>query len=268
MDLSIVIVSFNTKKILKDCLESIFQNKFKGSLEIIVVDNNSLDDSSLMVEKEFKEVILIENKKNLGFAKAVNQGIKKSKGEFVLLLNSDIIVKQDALNLIYNFVKYKNDLGVVGGRLLNKEGSIQGSCYHLPTLWRTIIKSESLLKYAPQGQEPTEVESVIGAVFLIPRGIINKIGLLDERYFIYFEDLDYCRRIRNAGFKVFYLPKAEFIHLHGTSGKNIPQKTHQWLVESSKLYYGVFNYHLITSILWIKQKWQRVLKTCLRGKID
>jgi len=259
MDLSIVIVSFNTKKILKSCLNSIFQNKFKGKLEAIVIDNNSLDGSSLMVEKEFKEVTLIRNKENVGFAKAVNQGIKKSKGEFVLLLNSDIIVKENSLNLLFDFAKDKNDLGVLGGRLLNKEGSIQGSCYHLPNLWRTIINSEGFLKYAPQSQEPTQVEVVVGAVFLIPRKIIKEVGLLDERYFIYFEDLDYCRRIKNSGFKVFYLPKAEFIHFHGASGKAIPQKTHQWLVESSKIYNGTFNYYLITSILWIKQKWQRFL---------
>ena len=259
MDLSIVIVSFNTKKILKNCLNSIFQNKFKGELEVIVIDNNSLDGSSLMVKEEFKEVILVKNKENVGFAKAVNQGIKKSKGNFVLFLNSDIIVKENSLNLLFDFAKDKDDLGVLGGRLLNKEGSIQGSCYHLPTLWRTIINSESLLKYAPKEEIPIEVEVAIGAVFLIPREIIKKVGLLDERYFIYFEDLDYCRRIKKAGFKAFYLPKAEFIHFHGASGKNIPQKTHQWLVESSKIYHGTFKYHLITSILWIKQKWQRVL---------
>ena len=259
MNLSIVIVSFNTQKILKNCLNSIFQNRFKGKLEVIVIDNNSLDGSSSMVEKEFNKVVLVKNKENVGFAKAVNQGIKKSKGKFVLLLNSDIIVKENSLNLLFDFTKDKDDLGVLGGRLLNKEGSIQGSCYYLPTLWRTIIKSESLLKYAPQGQEHIQVEAVIGAVFLIPKKIIKKVGLLDERYFIYFEDLDYCRRIKNAGFKVFYLPKAEFIHFHGASGKSIPQKTHQWLVESSKLYHGVFNYHLITSILWIKQKWQKFL---------
>ena len=259
MDLSIVIVSFNTRKILKNCLNSIFQNKFKGELEVIVIDNNSLDGSSLMVKKEFKEVTLVKNKENVGFAKAVNQGIKKSKGNFVLLLNSDIIVKENSLNLLFDFTKDKDDLGILGGRLLNKEGSIQGSCYHLPTLWRTIINSESLLKYAPKEEIPIEVEVVIGAVFLIPREIIKKVGLLDERYFIYFEDLDYCRRIKKAGFKAFYLPKAEFIHFHGASGKNIPQKTHQWLVESSKIYHGTFKYHLITFILWIKQKWQRVL---------
>jgi len=259
MDLSIVIVSFNTKKILKSCLNSIFQNKFKGKLEVIVVDNNSSDNSSLMVEKGFKEVVLIKNRENLGFAKAANQGIKKSKGKFVLLLNSDIIVKENSLNLLFNFIKDRDDLGVLGGRLLNKDDSVQGSCYYLPTLWRAIIKYGSFFKYAPQGQEPIQVEAVTGAVFLIPRKIIKKIGLLDERYFIYFEELDYCRRVKKAGFKVFYLPTAEFIHFHGASGKNIPQKTHQWLIESSKTYHGTSKYHLITSILWIKQKWQRFL---------
>jgi len=259
MDLSIVIVSFNTKKLLKDCLASIFQNGFKGKLEVIVIDNNSTDGSALMVEKDFKDAFLIKNKENLGFAKAINQGIKKSKGKFILLLNSDILLKKNSLNSMVSFAKKKSSLGAVGGRLLDVDGSVQGSCFYLPTLWRAIINSKIFLKYTPQGKSPVEVEVISGAVFLIPRKVIKKIGLLDERYFLYFEDLDYCRRIKNAGFKVFYLPKAEFIHFEGASGKSIPQQTHQWLVESSKLYHGTFNYHLITFTLWVKQKWQRVL---------
>jgi len=259
MDLSIIIVSFNTKKLLKDCLASIFQNGFKGKLEVIVIDNNSTDGSALMVEKDFKDAFLIKNKENLGFAKAINQGIKKSKGKFILLLNSDILLKKNSLNSMVSFAKKKSSLGAVGGRLLDVDGSVQGSCFYLPTLWRAIINSKIFLKYTPQGKSPVEVEVISGAVFLIPRKVIKKIGLLDERYFLYFEDLDYCRRIKKAGFKVFYFPQAEFIHFHGASGKSIPQQTHQWLVESSKLYHGKFKYSLITFILWTKQKWQRVL---------
>jgi GT2 family glycosyltransferase len=259
MDLSIIIVSFNTKRLLKGCLTSIFKNGFKGKLEVIVVDNASKDGSALMMTKNFKQVILIKNKENFGFAKAINQGIRKSKGKFVLLLNPDLLLKKSSLDSMVNFAKKEPSLGAIGGRLLDPDGSVQGSCFYLPTLWRAIINSKFFLKYAPQGKKAKEVEVISGAAFLIPRKIIKEVGLLDERYFLYFEDLDYCRRIKKADLKVFYLPQAEFIHFEGASGKTVPQQTHRWLVESSKLYHGQFKYSLITFILWTKQKWQRVL---------
>ena len=265
MDLSIIIVNFNTKDLLKKCLESL-----PSSAEIIVVDNGSTYDSKEYLKTQKTKAIF--NDQNLGFAKAVNQGIKESQGKFILLLNSDIIVKPKAIEKIMAFAQKHPEAGVIGGRLLNPDGSIQGSCFNLPTLSRTIKefflkKPSSLFKYIPSGEKPIEVEAVIGAVFLIPRKVLSKIGhayrqagFFDERYFMYFEDLDYCRRMRKAGFKVYYLPEAEFIHFHGQSGKNIPFQTHHWLVESSKIYHGKLNYYLITSIIWLGQKCQKILK--------
>ena len=263
MDLSIIIVSFNTKDLLKRCLDSL-----PLSEEVIVVDNASTDGSVEMLEKfqaSHSSFRTIFNKKNLGFAKAVNQGIKEARGTYILLLNSDTVVKPGALLAMINFVQIHPLAGVVGGRLLNSDGTIQGSCYHLPGIGRVIKewwlgKEKISEKYAPKGEEPTEVESVVGGSFLIPREVVDRVGLLDERFFMYFEDLDYCRRVRKAGFKVYYLPKAEFIHEHGASGRNIPQQTHRWLVESSKKYHGKLNYYLITSVIWLGQKWQKILK--------
>lgn len=268
MDLSIVIVSFNTKDLLKKCLKSVVRSLILAvSAEVIVVDNGSTDNSPDMVKKEFSNIKLIENRENLGFAKAVNQGIKKTQGDFILLLNSDIIAKPGAIWKLSEFTRNHPETGVVGGRFFDADGSSQGSCFFLPTLRRAIRefwlgdKGFSVVKkYVPEGEGPSEVEAVMGAVFLISRKVIDQVGLFDERYFMYFEDLDYCRRVRKAGFKVYYLPTAEFIHYHGVSGKMIPEKTHQWLVESSKIYHGKFKYYLLTFIIWTGQKWQRFLK--------
>jgi len=261
MNLSIIIVSFNTRDLLKKCLDSL-----PSSSEIIVIDNGSIDGTVAMI-KEIKEskIKIIENKENVGFAKAVNQGLKQAEGEYLLLINSDIFVKKNDLDKLIAFAKDQPQAGVIGGKLINPDGSLQGSCFYLPTITR-IIKEfwfngpSSLTKYAPLGDKPAEVEAVIGAVFLIPKKVLHKVGFFDERYFMYFEDLDYCRRVRQAGFKVYYLPEAEFIHEHGASGRSIPQKTHRWLVGSSKVYHGVIKYYLITFIIWSGQKCQKILK--------
>ena len=280
MNLSIIIVNYNTKDLLRRCLRSIYDrytvNIRRYTIEIIVIDNGSTDGSQGYIKDQIlkikntnqkSKIIGIFNKRNLGFAKAVNQGIKQSTGEYILLLNSDIITKQDSIKIMLDFVKKHPEVGVVGGRLLNPDGTIQGSCFYLPAVWRAIkefwlgAKEISFFKkYAPEGKKPVEVEAVMGAVFLIPKKVIGKVGLFDEHYFMYFEDLDYCRRVRKSGFKVYYLPKAEFIHYHGASGRQISQKTHRWLVESSKIYHGEFKYWLITFIVWTGQKWQRFLK--------
>ncbi len=278
IDLSIIIVNFNTKDFLKQCFESLKRvSKEIKEQEIIVVDNGSTDGSLEMLKK-FKEsenqnLKIIENKNNLGFAKAVNQGIKASLGKFILLLNSDIIVKRGAIKKMVDFLQKHSEVGVVGGRLLNPDGSVQGSCFNLPTISRVIkefcFKGQPVLnKYFPQGNQPIEVEAVQGAVFLIPRKVIDKVGYayrqtgpFDERYFMYFEDLDFCRRVRRAGFKVYYLPKAEFIHFQGASGRKISQKTYKWLAESSKIYHGRFKYYLLTGVIWLFQKWRKILKS-------
>lgn len=263
INLSIIIVSFNTKEILKKCLQSLEENGLKGQ-EIIVVDNASTDGSQEMIKKEFPRIKLVCNSENIGFAKANNQGIKEAMGKDILLLNSDIEVKEGSINKLYTFAEKHQEAGVVGARLLNPDGSLQPSVYHLPTIFGAVKEfwfgqKGVFQKYAPLGDKPIEVEAVTGAAMLIPRKIIDQVGLLDERYFMYFEDLDYCRRVKRAGLKVFYLPQAEIIHLHGASGKKISEKTHQWLIESSKIYHGVFKYYLITFIIWLGQKWQKIL---------
>ncbi len=269
-DLSIVIVNFNTKNLLKDCVESIHKSKPKLSYEVIVVDNGSRDGSSKVLKDLWREKKIekyIENGKNLGFAKANNIGINKSKGKHILLLNSDTIVKKEALDGLVQFAEKTSDVGVVGARLLNPDGSRQASCYNFPTIKNAINeywlgKPASFSKYLVTGTAPVTVDVVVGAALLITKRAAEKVGLLDERYLMYFEDHDYCRRVREAGFKVYYLPKTEIVHLHGESGKSLADSENQWrrLIPSSKIYHGTVKHYLITFILWSGQKWQNFLK--------
>jgi GT2 family glycosyltransferase len=277
MDLSIVIVSLNTKDILKKCLESIKNLK----LEIIVIDNASTDGSTEMVKKEFSDkgglasgwskVKLIENEKNLGYARANNQGIKIAKRRYIFLLNSDTQIKTRSFEKLVKFTKDNSQAGVVGAKLVNLDGSVQASVYYFPTIWRAIKEywlgqKGAYEKYAPKGKKPVEVEAVTGAAMLISRKTIEKIGLLDERYFMYFEDLDYCRRVRKAGLKVYYLPKAEIIHHHGKSAQKAGGKAYQYLSQSSKIFNGIVKHYFLFLILWMGQKWQELLDDLKRNK--
>jgi len=275
MSLSIIIVNWNTAKLLRDCLDSLKLDppirRMKLEIEVIVVDNGSTDgsidemQSFKTSEKQNINLKIIKNKGNLGFSKAVNQGIKESTGEVVLLLNSDTIVKKGALKELLDFEEKVGSV-VVGARMLNPDGTVQGSCFYFPTVKRAILeywlkKKNYFSKYAPAGLDSVEVEAVSGGAMLISRVLIDKIGMLDERYFMYFEDLDFCRRVRKAGYKIYYLPTAEIIHEHGASGKTLVDPADQWkrLIPSSKIYHGWLKHYLISFILWSGQK-------CLKRK--
>jgi len=233
--------------------------------EIIVVDNGSRDGSrkyleQLKVKSEKLKVIL--NEKNSGFAKAVNQGIKASQGENILLLNTDTELKKGSIKTLINFVKKNENIGIAVPQLLNPGGSVQPSCFKFPTISGAIRKfwlgqSEAFGKYVPEGSHPSQVEGAVGAVWLMPRLTIEKVGLLNEEYFMYYEDIDYCRRTRQAGLKIVYIPESKVIHLHGASGKKLADKPNQWLVESSKKYHGFLEHSLINFIIRTGQLCQR-----------
>jgi GT2 family glycosyltransferase len=268
MDLSIVIVNYNTKKLIVQCIESIIKTKGNLEFEIIVVDNASSDGSFQELEnlqKKLSNLRLIENKRNLGFAKANNIGIKTSKGKYILLLNSDTKVKRGSLQKLVGFAKKTQDAGVVAPRLYNPNNSIQASCFNFPDIQKAIAqywlgKKGLLDKFYPKSEKPVCVDAVVGAAFLITPHARKRVGLLDERYFMYFEDIDYCRKVWRAGLKVYYLPQAGVIHHHGQSGKKIGETQRMRLVKSSISYHGVFRHTVINLIIRLGQKWQRLLK--------
>jgi len=265
--LSIIIVSWNTVDLLRACLKSIKEEVGRLKeivVEVVVVDNASTDGSSEMVKKDFPRVKLIQNEKNLGFATAVNQGLRQTQGEARLLLNSDTRLTKGSLGKLLEFEKEVGP-AIIGARLINPDSSVQPSVFHLPSIKRAVLeywlgKKGYFSKYAPAGSESQEVEAVSGGAMLISWKIIEKIGLLDERYFMYFEDLDYCRRARKAGFKVYYLPTAEIIHEHGASGRKLAAVEEQWrrLVPGSKIYNGVLAHYLITGIIWSGEKLRKL----------
>lgn len=267
-ELSIIIVNFNTAGLIEKCIASIFQSKVDFDFEVIIFDNASTDISRDTLSKiRNKKVKVILNNENIGFSRANNLTTRLAKGNYLFFLNPDCEVKRDSIFKLYRFAKGKADAGVVGPKLLNPDGSIQASCFRLPTLKRTVSqywfgKVELLDKYAPVSYEPIEVESLVGAAFLVTPTARKKVGLWDEKYFMYFEDLDYCRRAKKAGLKIYYTSYAEVFHHHGISGSGLADNDNQWrrLIPSSKIYHGIFQHYLITFIIWSGQKWRRLFK--------
>jgi GT2 family glycosyltransferase len=243
VDVSVIIVNYKTPKLTEACVNSVKKHPPKCSYEIIVIDN-SLD--------------------NVGFAKGNNKGIKKAKCKYILLLNSDTEVKEGAIDKLLKFAESHGDAGAVVPKLLNPDGSTQASVYRFPTICRAFrqyfIKEKGLLdKYA---SETGTVEVATMAAYLITPACLEKVGLLNEKYFMYFEDFDYARRIRNTNLKIYYLSDSEVIHHHGASGKNIADSKNQWrrLIPSSKIYHGLLGHYIINLVISVGQKWQKLFQ--------
>lgn len=240
-EVSIVIVNFNTRELLRDCLLSL--RATAPNSEIVVVDNASADGSQDMVRIEFAGTKLIENVENLGFSAANNAGIRQAQGRFVLLLNSDTIVKPGAVVAMAEFLDAHPEAAGVTCRLLNTDGSIQACVSGRPgpamlffrlfgfsRLVRGDGARRALARWFPllgstvrgyldpyTADVPIEVENISGACLMLRREAIEQVGLLDENFFMYFEDMDYCLRLCSAGWKLYYLPAGEIVHLVGQS---------------------------------------------------
>lgn len=258
--LSIIIVNYNTKKLTNDCIASIIRTLTDISYEIIVIDNASSEQFELRDTLKSK-VRLMRNSVNKGFAKANNQGIKVARGEYILLLNSDTVVHKNAIETLIDFAKAHTDAGIVAPQLLNADQSVQASVFRFPTIRRAILqywigKRNVFDKYTPKGEKPVAVEAVVAAAILITPLALKKVGRLNEKYFMYFEDIDYCRKIKKAKLSIYYLPEAKVTHFHGASGKVLAGSADQWrrLIPSSKIYHGTIRHSIISFILWSGQK--------------
>ncbi len=227
MDLSVITINWNTRDLLCQCLDSLTQKVEGIEMEILVVDNGSTDGSVAAVRGKFPGVRLIENPLNLGFAKANNYALSVSKGRYFLLLNPDTEVKDEAIPQMVSFMNAHPEAGLVGAQLLNADGSKQNSIANFPSL-ATELLNKSLLRWLfPEkfpGKEtdyrsPVEVDSVIGACMLVRREAVEQVGLLDEEYFLFLEETDWCYRIKKAGWKIYHIPQAEVFHLQGKSAE-------------------------------------------------
>jgi len=285
MKLSVIIVNWNTKSLLEQCLTSVFAHITKSfPLEVIVVDNGSSDSSTAMVKEKFPTVKLIENRKNLGFAAANNQAIVISSGDYLLLLNSDVIVLDKALEKTVTFLEGNPEAGAVGCKLLNEDGTLQHSCYNFGSLTRSVVSSLGLddtifrNNYALQSllknwnhDKIKEVDYVRGAFLMLRKKAIEDVGLLDERFFMYAEEADMCYRLNQAGWKVYFFPAAEVTHLGRRSSNSLDLRAESQRLLSRMLLFRKWHgplYCLIHRILIVTLTLLRMVLSPLRLLVD
>ncbi len=228
MELTVLIVSYNAKIHLERCLRSLYDETSHRPLEVIVVDNASTDGSLSMVTRDFPEVVAIGSPDNLGFAGGNNLGMRASKGQYLLLLNNDAFVKRGGVDTMLRIMKERPDVGVLGPLLRNEDGSVQIS-YGDMINFRTEARQKMLSKFYESGnrffrsyiekrsKQEAYPDWVSGACMMFRAELLDKVGYFDGGFFMYTEEVDYCQRVRRAGYRVLYTPEAEVIHLRGKS---------------------------------------------------
>lgn len=276
VDLSIIIVSWNVKALLRECLMSIRKNISAIDFEVIVVDSASSDGSPQMVAEEFPWVTLISSEQNLGYPRGNNIGILVSSGRHVLILNPDTIILNDALSIMLNYLEDHIDVGALGPQLLNADGTVQSSRRRFPSLITGIFESTWFEPFAPRrvlkgyyaldlpDDQENDVDWVTGACLMVPRRVIDHVGPFDEGYFMYSEELDWCRRIKDAGWRVVYLPQAKIIHYVGKSSEQAITARHVNFQQAKLRYYRKYHGPIaagsLRGLLLANYAWQLVLE--------
>jgi N-acetylglucosaminyl-diphospho-decaprenol L-rhamnosyltransferase len=271
IDLSVVVLNWNVRDLLERCLASLRSNHY--ALEIIVVDNASHDDSVALVRAKFPRAIVIANSENRGFTGGNNQGIAASHGRYVMVLNPDTEVLGDAIDRVVDYLDRHPDVGALGPQLLNPDRSIQSSRRRFPTLTTAFFESTWLQGLAPRGilthytmddvppDHPHEVDWLNGACTVFRREALDRVGLYDaENFFMYSEELDLCRRMKEVGWKIVYLPEAQVVHYVGRSSDQAVAARHIYF-QTSKVHYfrkweGVFRANLLRVFLLSQYVWQ------------
>jgi GT2 family glycosyltransferase len=250
--LSIIIVNWNVRDLLRQCLRSIDAGRGELEVEVIVVDSASADDSVAMVQSEFPWVRLIACDENVGFPRGNNIGLAQARGDYLLLLNPDTVVLDDALTVMMAYLAAHPAVGVVGPQLLNPDGTVQSSRRRFPTLATGFFESTWLQGLAPgvlrryyaldlPDDATAEVDWLVGACFMAPREVYERVGGLDESYFMYSEELDWCRRIVVAGWRVVYHPAARVIHHVGQSSDQAVTARHVNFQRAKLRYYRKYH---------------------------
>lgn len=228
--ISIIIINWNTRDILLECLKSIDAERSGPSTEVILVDNGSEDRSVEAVRERFPAVRIIENGENLGFAKANNIGIGCARGRYLCFVNSDVLLRPACMGTLFSFAESNPAIGLIGPRILYPNLSLQNSCRRFPSLWTSFVKTFALdhvfqksslfsgehMEYFSHDQT-IDTDYVAGCFMMVRREAIDSVGPMDERFFIYSEEVDWCKRMWAKGWRVTFYPKAEVIHHHGSS---------------------------------------------------
>ncbi len=234
IDASVGILTWNSKELLKGCLDSIFKSQIKSKIEVIVVDNNSEDGTEKMVKEVYPKVVLIENGRNMGVSPARNQILKAAKGRYILFLDVDTTVEQKSVDSLIESMDNNPDVTVGGPKLIYENSSLQLSCRPFPSILNILIEGTFLRDYFPNSRfvkdynmedwdhsEDREVDWMYGACLIIRKDIINNVGYFDERFFYLYEDIDYCFRVKKMGMKVKYFPNTIVFHFLRRENKKI-----------------------------------------------
>ncbi|MFH1061306.1 MAG: glycosyltransferase family 2 protein [Candidatus Omnitrophota bacterium] len=261
--LSIIIVNYNTGKFLLDCVKSIYSGHELSGFEIIIIDNASSDDSLIQLKKEYPHILLVNNKENLGFGKAVNQGIKIANNKFILLLNPDTIISSGCFDKMIAFLRNNPKAGACGPAIYNSDKNLQMSCHHFPGLLDIVFDKTHLNKIFSKNplfgryqmsywahDTLREVDWLTGACFMIRAELFRAVNGFDPGFFMFSEDIDLCLRIKQKGFKCFYLPQATIIHYQSGSSDVIKNKSPVIAWESLILFWQ--KHHNPFSLLCLK----------------
>jgi len=262
LEVSFIIINWNTRQLLQDCLNSVMERSQGHTVEIIVVDNASSDGSAEMVREQFPQVRLIANPVNVGFARANNQGAQIARGRYLLLLNTDAFLKPNALEKLLELARREPKLGLVGARLLNPDGSFQASHTRFPNLAREFFTLSGLGRllwgrfypsYGPEVERgPRVIDYVEGACLLIRRDVYAQVNGLDEGYFMYSEEVDLCYAMRRAGWQVWYHPEACVTHLGGASSLNRkPQREADLYVSRVRFFRKYYGWLAAALLKWM-----------------
>jgi hypothetical protein len=244
IDVSIVIVNYNTKKLLFDCIKSILSFKYKYQLEIIVVDNNSTDFSKDFIMSNFPNVIWIQSEQNLGFGKANNLGVNHANGTLILLVNSDVYFHENSIDVCVDYFLQDTNIGVLGCKLINKDGSHQKSTYSKPGSLYNVLKTNHVYCKFFKNRAST-IDAVMGAFMMINKNVYKKLKGFDPDFFMYAEELELCSRIQRIGLNISYFDKTSVYHFMGGSSSGSDWSLKQNWLSNALLYLktgGVFKY--------------------------
>lgn len=269
IDLSIITVGYRSEDTIVPFLDSIQKSKDSLTKEIVVVDNYPADRGAELARRHPLKPKVLINTENVGFSKAINKGIKESKGKYILIINPDTRIKGKALQLLVDFAQAHPNLGAVAPKLLYNDGKIQPSIYMFPTIWNAIKYyffgcKHCFNKYYP-GNKTTKVQVAVMAAFLVPRTTINQIGGLDERFFLYYEDIEFCRRLAKYHLPLYFYPKAQVMHAHGASG-HFTSHLSSPLAKAAEVYHGKLGSDALNAVLWVGQKWQKLIRLIFKNK--
>lgn len=266
--LSIVIVTWNGKRYALECLESLHANSVGVPVEIIVVDNASTDGTPEAIRARFPDVNLVENRDNLGFAKANNIGMALSRGRYLSLINSDVVVPRGCLDRMLAVMEANQSVGIMGPRMLCPDGSVGLSVMQLPTVWNTLCAALALNSAFPKSRmfagfsirsdaisTPMDVQVVTGWFWMVSRTALQQVGGLDERFFMFGEDIDWCHRFLKAGWRVVYCGEAEALHYGGGSSADAPARFYVEMRRANLQYFrkhhgalGMAGYSLVIGV--------------------